>query len=70
VAIPEIIRKVIFCFDKVLIPFASPLAITMLHIIINMTTVRIPVARLELTFATPSLPNMAVSAANKADNKA
>lgn len=33
-----------------------------------MTTVRMPVARFELMFVTPTLAKMAVSEANKADS--
>jgi hypothetical protein len=42
----------------------------MLHTITRITTVLIPVARLELILATPIFAKIAVSAANKADNKA
>ena len=66
----EIVRKTTFCFDSAPIPLASPLANTIHQIIKRITMVLIPVARLELTFATPSLANIAVSSANKADNKA
>jgi hypothetical protein len=57
-----------FCFDNVLIPFASPLVKIIVQIITKITTVLMPVARFELIFATPNFPNIAVSEANKADS--
>jgi hypothetical protein len=54
----------------VLKPFSSPLANTIPHAMINMMTVRIAVARFELTLAIPILAKIAVSEANNADNKA
>lgn len=57
-----------FCLDSELIPFASPLARIMHQSIINTTIVRMPVAKFELIFATPTFAKIAVSEANKADN--
>lgn len=54
------------CFDNELIPFASPLAKTILQTIISMTMVRIAVARFELMLATPNFAKIAVREANKA----
>ena len=67
---PEIIKKMIFCLDKVDIPFASPLASTIPHATIKIMMVRIAVARFELTPVIPTFANMAVSDANKAESKA
>ena len=46
---PDIIKKSKFCFDKVAIPFAAPLAKTIALATIKIITVRIAVAKLELS---------------------
>ena len=63
-------RKIILCFDKEAIPFASPLVSTIPQATIKIIIVRIAVAKLEFTFVMPTLAKIAVSDANKADNKA
>ena len=64
------IRKMIFCFDNAAIPFVSPLAKTIPQATIRMITVRIAVAKFELTPVIPTFAKMAVSDANKAESKA
>lgn len=63
-------KKIRLCFDSVDKPFASPLANTIPHAIIKIMMVRMAVAKLELTLVMPILAKMAVSDANRADNKA
>jgi hypothetical protein len=70
VAIPDIIKKMIFCLDKMAMPFVSPLAKTIPQATIKIIMVRMAVAKFELTPVIPILAKMAVSEANKAESKA
>jgi hypothetical protein len=56
--------------DNEPISFASPFIKTILQTRIRITTVLMPVARLELILETPILAKIAVNAANRADNNA
>lgn len=69
-ATPEIPRKIQLLVDSSETALASPLANTISQMITKTTTVRMAVARLELTFSTPILAKTAVSAANSAENNA
>ncbi len=59
-------KKMIFCFDKEVIPFCSPLAKTIPQATIKMMIVRMAVAKFELTPVMPILAKIAVNEANKA----
>ncbi len=65
---PERIRKISDGKDNEKF-FSVPLVKTILQAKIKITTVRMAVARLELTSLTPILAKIAVKAAKKADNK-
>lgn len=69
-AIPDMTRKITFCFESDPNSLNSPLAKTIAQMRISITIVRMAVARLELMFCTPNLEKMAVRAANNAASKA
>ncbi len=67
---PESVKNIQLVLVSAVAEDMLPRAKTMSQAIINITTVRIAVAKSELTSFTPTLAKMAVSAANRADNNA